>query len=66
MNEIRWYEVFHTNEKGEVKTLLMDLSLEPCLRLYRKKKLTDKSVKIDKWIDNDFLPKAMSYKSIMN
>ena len=66
MNEIKWYEVFRTNDKGKVETIHMDLSLESCLKVYRKEKRTDKSVKMDKWIDNDFLPEAMSYKSIMN
>ena len=64
--ETTWYEVFRTNADDSTETIFSDPCLETCVKVYRKEKIRDKSIKVDKWLDAPYLAFPISYKSILN
>jgi hypothetical protein len=64
--EKTWYEVFRTNEDESTETIFADDNLETCVKVYRKEKIKDKTIKLDKWLDAPFLDFPIPYKSILN
>ena len=64
--EKTWYEVFRTNEDDSTETIFADADLETCVRVYRKEKIKDRSIKVDKWLDAPYLKFPMPIKSILN
>jgi hypothetical protein len=48
--ETTWYEVFKTNEDESTETIFADTDLETCVKVYRKEKIKDRSIKVDKWL----------------
>jgi hypothetical protein len=65
-NTKTWFEVFRTNEDESTETIFADENLELCVKVYRKEKKADKSVKIDKWLKAPYLDFPMPIKSILN
>lgn len=65
-NEKTWYEVFRTNEDTGTETIFAHENLEPCVKVYRKEKRKDRTIKIDKWIDAPYLDFPIPIKSILN
>ena len=53
--EATWYEVFRKNDDDSTETIFSNDSLEACVKVYRKEKLMDKSIKIDKWLKASYL-----------
>jgi len=64
--EKMWYEVFRRNKDEVVETIFVHEDLEKCVQVYRKQKLIDKSIKLDKWLDAPYLDGPMPIKSILN
>ena len=64
-NEV-WFEVFRINEDESSETIFADTSLEACVKVYRKEKIKDKSVKIDKWLKASYLDFPIPIQSILN
>lgn len=64
-NEV-WFEVFRINEDKGSETIFADTSLEACVKVYRKEKIKDKSVKIDKWLKASYLDFPIAIQSILN
>jgi len=64
--ETTWYEVFKRNEDESTETIFADADLETCVKVYRKEKIKDRSVKIDKWLDASYLDFPIPIKSILN
>ena len=64
--EKMWYEVFRRNKDEVVETIFFHEDLEKCVQVYRKQKLIDKSIKLDKWLDAPYLDGPMPIKSILN
>lgn len=65
-NERTWYEVFKVNEDSSSETIFADEDLETCVKVYRKEKIKDNSIKIDKWLDAHYLDFPIPIKSILN
>lgn len=65
-NTKTWYEVFRTNEDESTETIFADENLETCVGIYRKEKIKDKTIKLDKWLSAPFLDFPIPYKSILN
>jgi hypothetical protein len=65
-NTKTWFEVFRTNEDESTETIFADENLELCVKVYRKEKRIDKSVKVDKWLDAPYLDFPIPIKSILN
>lgn len=65
-NNETWFEVFRTNDDESTETIFADESLENCVKVYRKEKQKDKSVKIDKWLKASYLDYPMAIRSILN
>jgi hypothetical protein len=65
-NTKMWFEVFRTNEDESTETIFADESLELCVKVYRREKKRDKSVKVDKWMNAPYLDFPISFKSILN
>ncbi len=61
-----WFEVFRTNEDESTETIFADENLELCVKVYRKEKRNDKSIKVDKWLDAPYLDFPIPIKSILN
>ena len=61
-----WFEVFRTNEDSDTETIYSDENLENCVKVYRKEKLRDKSVKIDKWLETHYLDFPIPYRIILD
>lgn len=62
-----WYEVFKFDlAKNEPISLFTDKDLEKCLKVYRKAKLGDKSVKLGKWVHFSHIGEPMLYSSLLN
>jgi hypothetical protein len=66
INEKTWYEVFKMNEDESTETIFADENLETCVKVYRKEKQKDRTIKIDKWLDAPYLKFPMPIKSILN
>jgi hypothetical protein len=64
--EATWYEVFRKNDDDSTETIFSNDSLEACVKVYRKEKLTDKSIKIDKWLKASYLQFPIPIQSILN
>jgi hypothetical protein len=64
--EKTWYEVFRTNEDESTETIFADENLETCVKVYRKEKIKDKTIKVDKWLDAPFLEFPRPIQSILN
>lgn len=64
--ETTWYEVFRKNEDDSTETIFSNISLEACIRVYRKEKIRDKSIKVDKWLKASYLDFPIPIKSILN
>ena len=65
-NEKTWYEVFKRNEDESTETIFADADLETCVKVYRKEKIKDRSIKIDKWLDAPYLDFPIPISSILN
>jgi len=65
-NEKTWYEVFKRNEDESTETIFADADLETCVKVYRKEKIKDRSIKIDKWLDAPYLDFPIPIGSILN
>lgn len=65
-NTKTWYEVFRTNNDESTETIFADENLETCVKVYRKEKINDKTIKVDKWLSAPFLDFPIPYKSILN
>jgi hypothetical protein len=61
-----WYEVFRTNDDESTETIFADENLETCVKVYRKEKIKDKTIKLDKWLSAPFLEFPIPYQSILN
>jgi hypothetical protein len=64
--ETTWYEVFRKNDDDSTETIFSNDSLEACVKVYRKEKLRDKSIKIDKWLRASYLEFPIPIQSILN
>jgi hypothetical protein len=64
--EATWYEVFRKNDDDSTETIFSNDSLEACVKVYRKEKLMDKSIKIDKWLKASYLQFPIPIQSILN
>ena len=64
--EKTWYEVFRTNEDESTETIFADENLETCVKVYRREKIKDKTIKVDKWLDAPFLEFPRPIQSILN
>ncbi len=65
-NTKTWYEVFRTNADESTETIFADENLETCVKVYRKEKIKDKTIKLDKWLSAPFLEFPIPYQSILN
>ena len=64
--ERTWYEVFKRNEDESTETIFANEDLETCVKVYRKEKPKDRTIKIDKCLDAPYLKFSMPVKSILN
>ena len=64
--ETTWYEVFRKNDDDSTETIFSDISLEACIKVYRKEKITDKTIKVDKWLKASYLDFPIPIQSILN
>ena len=64
--EATWYEVFRKNDDDSTETIFSNDSLEACVKVYRKEKLMDKSIKIDKCLKASYLDFPIPIESILN
>ena len=64
--ETTWYEVFRKNEDDSTETIFSNVSLEACVKVYRKEKIRDKSIKVDKWLKASYLDFPIPIQSILN
>lgn len=64
--EITFFEVFHTNTNGIVETLFSSSNLEDCIKIFRKNKLKNRSSKLVKWLDADYLDSPMVISCILD
>jgi len=64
--ETTWYEVFRKNDDDSTETIFSDISLEACIKVYRKEKIRDKSIKVDKWLKASYLDFPIPIQSILN
>ncbi len=64
--ETTWYEVFRKNEDDSTETIFSNVSLEACVKVYRKEKIKDKSIKVDKWLKASYLDFPIPIQSILN
>ena len=65
-NTKTWYEVFRTNDDESTETIFADENLETCVKVYRKEKIKDKTIKLDKWLSAPFLEFPIPYQSMLN
>ena len=65
-NEKTWYEVFKTNEETGTETIFAHEDLETCVKVYRKEKPKDRTIKVVKWLDAPYLNEPILFKSILN
>ena len=65
-NEKTWYEVFKTNEETGTETIFAHGDLETCVKVYRKEKPKDRTIKVVKWLDAPYLNEPILFKSILN
>lgn len=61
-----WFEVFRVDEFSNSKTIFSNENLEECVKVYRKEKIKDKSIRIDKWLHDPNFGILMPIKSILN
>jgi hypothetical protein len=64
--ETTWYEVFRKNDDDSTETIFSNVSLEACVKVYRKEKIKDKSIKVDKWLKASYLDFPIPIQSILN
>jgi hypothetical protein len=64
--ETTWYEVFRKNDDDSTETIFSNISLEACVKVYRKEKIRDKSIKVDKWLKASYLDFPIPIQSILN
>jgi len=64
--ETTWYEVFRKNDDDSTETIFSNISLEACIKVYRKEKIRDKSIKVDKWLKASYLDFPIPIQSILN
>jgi hypothetical protein len=64
--ETTWYEVFRKNDDDSTETIFSNISLEACVKVYRKEKIKDKSIKVDKWLKASYLDFPIPIQSILN
>ena len=66
IKEKTWYEVFKTNEETGTETIFAHEDLETCVKVYRKEKTKDRTIKVVKWLDAPYLNEPILFKSILN